>query len=83
MATSDHWLASASSRKERHLAAEADIVRRSLLKLKRAPRLEGTRGKRSRSHDKGDTCAVQLTGSPVRQAFHHTDGIQLSGSPIR
>ena len=31
----------------------------------------------------GDTCAVQLTGSPVRKAFHHIDGIQLIGSPIR
>ena len=82
-ATSDHWLASAWSQKVRHLAAEAGIVRRLLLKRKRAPLLEGTRGKHSRSHEKGDTCAVQLTRSPVRQAFHHADGIQLTGSPIR
>ena len=47
------------------------------------PLAEGTRRKRSCSHKKGDTCALQLTGYPVRQAFHHTDGIQLIGFPIR
>ena len=31
----------------------------------------------------GDTSAVQLTGSPIPETLHFTDGIQLNGSPIR
>ena len=50
---SDRWLTYAGSQKERHVAIEADVVRRLLLKRKRAPSLGGMRCKRSCSHIRG------------------------------
>ena len=41
MAISDQWVTNAWFQKERHLAAEADVVRRLLLKRKRYPSLWG------------------------------------------
>ena len=83
VAISDHWLTDAWCQKEHHLATEADVVRRLLLKRKCVPSPRSMRGKRSCSYIRGDTCAIQLTMSPVRQALHHTDGVQLTGPPIR
>ena len=80
---SDHCLTDAWAQKERHLAAESDIVRLLLLKRKCVPSPRGVRGKHPCTNPQGDTCAVQLIGSSVRQTLHFTDGIQLTGSPIR
>ena len=79
----DHWLMNAWSQKECHLATESNIVRCLLLKRKRVPCPGGVRGKCSCPNPHGDTCSVQLTGSPVRHTLHFTDSIQLTGSPIR
>ena len=52
-----------------------------LLKRKRAHSPDGMTCKQARTHDRWDSCVVQLTGSPLRQA-HHIDAIQLTGCPI-
>ena len=72
-----------SPQKERHLAAEANVVRRPLPKRKRTHCLEGMRGKRVRSYESEDSCAVQLTSSPVWCTLPPTDTIQLTGSLVR
>ena len=79
---SDHWLTSAWFQKEHHLAMESDLVRRLLLKRKCVPSPGGMRGTRLCTSPQGETCVVQLTGSPIRPTLHFTDGIQLTGSPI-
>ena len=79
----DQWMTNAWSQKERHLATESDIVRRLLLKRKRVPLPGGMRGKRLCTSPQGDTCAVQLTGSPIQPTLHFTDDIQLTGSSMR
>ena len=71
----DHWLTNAWSQKERHLAMESNIVRRLLLKRKRVPSPRGMRDKRLCTNPQGDTCAVQLMGSPIHPTLHFTDGI--------
>ena len=62
---SNHWLTNAWFQKERHLAMECDIVRRLLLKPKCVPSPGGMCGKRLCASPQEDTCAVQLTGSPI------------------
>ena len=63
---SNRWLTGTWCQKEHRLATESDIVRRLVLKRKRVPSPGGVHGKHPCTNPQGDSCEVQLTGSPLR-----------------
>ena len=71
----DHLLTNAMTHKERHLATEANIFLRLLLKRNHIHPPDNMGCKWARIHERGDWCEVQLAGPPVRRASHHIDVI--------
>ena len=80
--TGDHWLTNAPGSERAPFGCGGQLCPPPPSQGETRPFPRRYDCERACSHDRRDSCVVQLTGSPLRQA-HHTDAIQLMGSHVR